>query len=59
MDFETKLKNAKEILETLSKPDITLEDSIKFYEQGMKEIKDANKILQDAQIKIETIKSGE
>ena len=55
--FESKLDNAKEILETLMKPEITLEDSVKAYEKGMKELNTAQKILEDAQIKITEIKS--
>lgn len=57
-DFESKLDNAKEILETLMKPEITLQDSVKAYEKGMKELSDAQKILEDAQIKITEIKSS-
>lgn len=56
--FESKLDTAKEILETLMKPEITLQDSVKAYEEGMKELSDAQKILEDAQIKITEIKSS-
>lgn len=58
MDFESKLQNAKEILEKLMNPEITLEDSVKAYEQGMKELSDAQKMLEDAQIKINEIKGS-
>ena len=58
IDFETKLHNAKEILETLMKPEITLQNSVKAYEDGMKELNDAQKILEDAQIKITEIKAS-
>lgn len=54
--FETKLENAKAILQTMSNPDITLKDSILAYEHGMKELKDAQKILEDAELKISIIK---
>ena len=54
--FEQRLSNAKETLETLMNPDITLEESVKAYERGMKELKEAQKILEDAQIKINIIK---
>ncbi len=57
-DFETKLQTAKEILETLMNPDITLQESVKAYEKGMKELSDAQKILEDAQIKIQEIKKN-
>jgi len=57
-NFEKKLQNAKEILETLMKPEITLEESVKAYEQGMKELNDAQKMLQDAELKIQEIKAS-
>ena len=55
-DFEAKLENSKKILETLMNPQITLEESVKAYESGMKELADAQKILEEAQIKIQEIK---
>jgi exodeoxyribonuclease VII small subunit len=54
--FESKLQNAKKILETLMNPDITLSQSVKAYEKGMSELSEAQKILEDAQIKITEIK---
>jgi exodeoxyribonuclease VII small subunit len=56
--FETKLENAKETLETLMNPEITLQNSVKAYEKGMKELADAGKILEDAVIKINEIKNS-
>ncbi|MDQ7042656.1 MAG: exodeoxyribonuclease VII small subunit [Sulfurimonas sp.] len=56
IDFETKLANAKKTLETLMSPEITLQNSVKAYESGMKELQDAQKILADAKIKIQEIK---
>lgn len=58
-DFESKLKNAKEVIETLQNPQITIEDSIKAYEKGMKELLEAQKILEEAQIKITQIKNAQ
>ena len=57
-DFESKLDTAKDILETLMKPEITLQDSVKAYEKGMKELSEAQKILEDAKLKITEIKSS-
>jgi len=57
-DFEAKLENAKGILETLMKPEITLADSVTAYEKGMQELTDAQKILEDAVIKIKEIKKS-
>jgi exodeoxyribonuclease VII small subunit len=57
--FETKLESAKMTLETLMNPEITLEASVKAYEKGMKELSDAQRMLEDAQIKIQKIKTGQ
>ena len=57
-NFETKLENAKTVLEILMKPEITLADSVKAYEKGMKELSDASAILENAVIKIQEIKNS-
>ena len=57
-DFETKLESAKKTLEILMNPEITLQESVKAYEKGMKELSDAQTMLQDAQIKIQEIKAS-
>ena len=57
-DFETKLEGAKKTLEVLMNPEITLQESVKAYEKGMKELSDAQKILEDAQLKITEIKAS-
>ena len=57
-NFELKLENAKTVLETLMKPEITLSDSVKAYEKGMKELSDASAILEKAVIKIQEIKNS-
>ncbi len=55
--FETKLQSAKEILATLMNPEITLEESVKSYEKGMSELAQAQKMLEEAVIKINEIKA--
>ncbi len=57
-DFENKIENAKKTLETLMNPEITLQESVKAYEKGMSELTKAQKILEDAQIKITQIKGS-
>ena len=57
-NFEKKLESAKSVLETLMKPEITLADSVKAYEKGMKELSDAQAILENAVIKIKEIKNS-
>ncbi len=54
--FESKLDSAKKVLETLMNPEITLAESVKAYEMGMSELGEAQKILENAQIKITEIK---
>ncbi len=58
INFETKLDSVKKRLERLMNPEITLEDSVKTYEAGMKELQEAQKILEDAKIKIQEIKAS-
>lgn len=55
-NFETKLEHAKAILEKLMDPEITLDASVKAYEQGMNELKSAQEMLEKAQLHIEQIK---
>jgi len=55
-DFETKIDSAKKILETLMNPEITLNESVKAYEKGMSELQKAQKMLEDATLKINQIK---
>lgn len=54
--FENKLESAKKILETLMNPEITLQESVTAYEKGMSELSEAQKLLEDAKIKITEIK---
>ncbi len=53
--FEEKLEYSKEILERLIDPSITLQESLKLYEEGIKTVKDAQNMIEKAKIKIETI----
>jgi len=57
-NFEDKLEKSKKILESLMNPEITLENSVKAYQNGMKELQEAQKILEDATIKIQEIKNS-
>jgi len=50
MNFEDKVKVAKELLEQLSKPDITLENSVKLYKDGLKQLDEAQKLLDEAKL---------
>ena len=49
-NFEDKIIKAKELLEKLSNPQITLSDSINVYKKGVKELEDAQKLLDEAKL---------
>lgn len=53
--FEEKLEYSKELLEKLMNPEITLEESVKLYEEGLKNIKEAQKLIEEAKTKISII----
>ena len=50
INFEEKIIKAKELLEKLSNPQITLSDSINVYKTGVKELEDAQKLLDEAKL---------
>ncbi len=54
--FEMKLEKAKEILEKLNSPDLTLKDGMKLYEEGIKTLKEASKMIEEAKTEYETLK---
>ncbi len=56
--FEQKLEESKKILNKLMDPAITLEESLKLYEQGLAEIKAAQKMIEEAKVKIQTIEKN-
>ncbi len=53
--FEEKMAYAKELLEKLMDPQITLEESVKLYEEGLKNIKEAQKLIEEAKMKVSVI----
>lgn len=59
LSFEDKIKKSKEILDKLMDPEITLENSVKFYKEGLKELQEAQKLLEEAKIAFEEFGSTE
>ena len=59
LDFEQKIQSAKEILQKLIDPEITLSQSVKAYEEGIKELNEASKMLEEAKLKINEIKNSQ
>lgn len=56
--FEEKLAQSKELLEKLMNPEITLEESVKLYEEGLKNIKEAQTLIEEAKTKITVIEQA-
>ncbi len=50
--FEEQMEALEEIVEELEKGELSLEDSVSKFEQGIKISKDCNKILEEAERKI-------
>ncbi len=59
VDFEKKLDSAKEVLERLMDPELTLDQSVKSYKEGMQTLQDAQKILEEATLEFEKIQNKE
>ena len=56
--FEEKLDHSKTLLEKLMNPEITLEESVKLYEEGLKNIKEAQTLIEEAKMKITVIEQA-
>lgn len=56
-NFEVSLKRLQEISELLENDDVSLEDSIKLYEEGIKLSKECFNSLEKAELKVEELNS--
>jgi exodeoxyribonuclease VII small subunit len=56
--FEEMLTHSKEILEKLMDQEITLEQSVKLYEEGLTTIKGAQSLIEEAKTKITIIEKN-
>ena len=55
IDFEKSLKQLETLVEKLEKGDLSLEDSLKNFEQGVKLTRDCRQALQNAEQKISVL----
>ena len=55
VDFESSLKDLELIVERLEDENINLEDSVKSFEEGVSLVKQCQKKLQDAELKIKKL----
>lgn len=56
--FEIKLEASKKILNQLMNPEITLEESLQLYENGLTMIKEAQTMIEEAKVKIQVIEKN-
>ena len=56
--FEEKLEYSKTLLARLMNPEITLEESVKVYEEGLKNIKEPQLLIEEAKTKITIIEQA-
>lgn len=55
LSFEEALKKLESIVEQLEDEEITLEDSVKLYEEGVKMSKFCTEILEEAELRINQV----
>jgi exodeoxyribonuclease VII small subunit len=55
--FENKIESAKELLEKLIDPQITLSSSVEVYKNGLKELELAQKLLDEAKMEFKEYSS--
>ena len=55
IDFEKNIQNAQNYLEQLVDPNITLSKSVEVYKQGIKELEEAQKLLDEAKLEFKEI----
>lgn len=57
--YEENIKLAKETLEKLNEPEISLEDSMNEYKKGLKALKEAATLLENAKLEYEELNKDE
>ncbi|BDB63706.1 hypothetical protein T36_0145 [Helicobacter cinaedi] len=55
-EFETMLEKAKVVLNKLNSQEVTLKESLTLYESGMRYLKDAQEILEQAKLQYQEFK---
>ena len=55
--FEQKIEKVKEILGKLNASDLNLKDGVMLYKDGLKELQEAQDMLEQAQLEYEAIKN--
>ena len=58
INFEKKINAQEKIVDDMEKGSLSLEDSLKFFEDGIKITRECQQALKDAELKVETLTSG-
>ncbi|MCC4721752.1 exodeoxyribonuclease VII small subunit [Salinicoccus sp. RF5] len=53
--FEEKMKHLEQIVKHLDEDEVSLEESLKLYQKGVELTAECEKILKDAELKVETL----
>jgi len=58
IDFEKKINELEKIVDDMEKGSLSLEDSLKFFEDGIKITRECQQALKDAELKVEILTKG-
>ena len=59
MSFEEKMETINALLKSLNDKDLSLEESVKLYKQGVALLKEAKEILENAKLEVAEINAPE
>ena len=59
MSFEEKMEKINALLKSLNDKDLSLEESVKLYKQGVALLKEAKEILENAKLEVAEINASE
>ncbi|WP_297893712.1 exodeoxyribonuclease VII small subunit [uncultured Campylobacter sp.] len=59
MSFEEKMEKISALLKSLNEKDLSLEESVKLYKQGVALLKEAKEILENAKLEVAEINAPE
>ena len=59
MNFEEKLKKAESLLEKLNESELSLDESVKLYKEGLANIEEAKELLEKAKLEVKEIENDE
>lgn len=58
LTFEEALRKLETIVSSLEDPDVTLEESIRYYEEGIELSRQCSRQLEEAELRIEKLNDG-